>query len=118
MAFKNPTFQERAALSAEAKKKALEKLRAKPAVDPETLAAQKAARLEREAAEAEERAAKKAAIEQAKRDAEEARLAKIAEEKAAADAAKARMAASLHVPTEAERKAARDAKYAARKARK
>jgi hypothetical protein len=117
-AYKNPSFQERAALSAEAKKKALDKLRAKPPVDPQVAAELKAARLAREAAEAEARAAKKAAIEQARIDAEEAKAAKVAEAAAAAEAAKAKLAASLRVPNEAERKAARDARYAARKNRK
>jgi hypothetical protein len=116
--YKNPSFQERAALSAESKKKALEKLRAKPPVDPQVAAELKAARLAREAAEDEARAAKKAAIEQARIDAEEAKAAKIAEAAAAAEAAKAKLAASLRVPNEAERKAARDARYAARKSRK
>ncbi len=67
-AYKNPTFQERAALAAEAKQKALEKLKARPPIDPAVLAERQAARLAREAKEAEARAAKKAAIEQAKAD--------------------------------------------------
>ena len=97
------TFQERLARAAEAKQKALDKLRAKPPVDPAVLAERQAARLKREAAEAEKRAAKAAAIIAEK------------EAKAAAAAAAAAVAAP---PTEAELKAARDARYAARKKRK
>jgi hypothetical protein len=97
------TFQERIARAAEAKQKALDKLRAKPAVDPAVLAERQAARLKKDAAEAEKRAAKAAAVEEAK------------EAKAAKAAAAAAVAAP---PTEAELKAARDARYAARKMRK
>lgn len=97
------TFQERIARAAEAKQKALDKLRAKPAVDPSVLAERQVARLKKEAAEAEKRAAKAAAMLEAK------------EAKAAKAAAAATAAAP---PTEAELKAARDARYAARKKRK
>lgn len=97
------TFQDRLDRAAEAKKKALDKLRAKPPVDEAILAERQAARLKREAADAEKRAAKKAA-EQLVREA-----------KAAAAAEAAAVAAP---PTEAELKAARDARYAARKKRK
>ena len=107
--YKDPAFHERAGRSAAAKQKALDILRAKPAVDPAVLAERNAARLAREAEQAEARAAAKAAVEAAK--AEAAALA--AEERARIEAAKARP-----VPTEAERKAARDARYAARKNRK
>ncbi len=111
-AYKNPTFQERAALSAEAKKKALEKLKSKPPVDPAVLAERAAARLAREAAEVEARAAKKAAAEREKAE-------KAAEaERLRAEAEAAKLAKQIRLPTEAERKAARDARYAARKARK
>ena len=97
------TFQERLARAAEAKQKALDKLRAKPPIDPAVLAERQAARLKREAAEAEKRAAKVAAAKQA----DEAKAAKAAAS-AAADAP----------PTEAEQKALRDLRYAARKKRK
>ncbi len=46
----NSTFQDRLKSSAEAKKKALEKLKAKAPIDPEVLAAAKARAAEKEAA--------------------------------------------------------------------
>jgi len=98
------SFQDRGRRAAEAKQKALENLRAKPPVDPEIVAQRQAARLRREAAEAEKRAARKAA-----QDA--AREAKAAE-------ALAKAASIPPPPTEAEKKLARDARYAARKNRK
>lgn len=104
MSFKNPSFQDRNEAAAQAKQKALDRLRAKPPVDPQVLADRLAAREKREAAEAEKRAAKKAAAEAAK-------AAKAAE-------AAAREAAAPKPLTEAEKKAARDARYAARKNRK
>ena len=105
--FKDP-FQERVARAAEAKQKALDKLRAKPAVDPAVAAERREARLAKEARQAEQRAAKEAAKRQAAADKEAAALAAAAE---AAEAAPRR-------PSEAELKAARDARYAARKNRK
>ena len=107
--YKDPSFQERAGRAADAKQKALDKLRAKPPVDEKVVAERQAARLKREEAQAEKRAAKKAA-EQAAKDAKAAAAAAKAEE-----AAKA--AAVAAPPTEAERKLARDARYAARKSR-
>jgi hypothetical protein len=100
--FKNPGFQERTALARQARQKALDQLRAKPPVDEAVLAKRNAARLIREQAEAEARAAKQAAREQAK----------------ANKAARAAEAADKVVATEAEQRAARDARYAARKSRK
>jgi hypothetical protein len=107
--YKDPSFQERAGRAADAKQKALDTLRAKPPVDEKVAAERQAARLKREEAQAEKRAAKKAA-EQAAKDAKAAAAAAKAEE-----AAKA--AAIAAPPTEAERKLARDARYAARKSR-
>jgi membrane protein involved in colicin uptake len=101
--FKNPSFQDRIDSAAEAKKKALEQLRSRPAPDEKVAAERQAKRLERQTRDAEKAAAKKTA-QQALKDAK------------AAEAA-ARAAAAVP-PTEAERKAARDARYAARKARK
>jgi len=105
MAFKNPTFQDRASQAADARAKALEQLRAKPPVDDATLAARKEAADKRAAALAEKSAAKKAAL---------------AAKAEAAAQAKAEAAAKANKPvlTEAEKKAARDARYAARKARR
>lgn len=102
--FKDPSFQDRIGSAAEAKKKALDNLRSKPPLDEKLVAERQAARLKREAAAAEKRSAKKAA-DQAARDSKAAELA-------------AQAAAASAVPTEAERKAARDARYAARKNRK
>ena len=99
--FKEPTFQDRAAAGQKAREAALKRLAKQPPVDEAVLAERQAARLAKEAADAEASAARKAAIEQAKAD----KLAK-------AEAKK------VPVPTEAELKAARDAKYAARKNRK
>ena len=106
--YNDPSFQERTAMARQAREKALKQLAARPAVDEAVLAERTAARLAREAAQAEKSAARKAAIQQAKAD-----------KQAAAAAAAA--AAEIPVPagpTEAERKAARDARYAARKQRK
>ena len=105
--FKDPSFQDRVGRAAAAKQKALEQFRSKPPLDEKVLAERKAASMKREAAKAEKAAAKKAA--------EEAAAQAAAEAKAAEAAAKA---AVPPPPTEAERKAARDARYAARKNRR
>jgi hypothetical protein len=102
--YKDPSFQDRIGSAAEAKKKALDNLRSKPPLDEKLVAERQAARLKRDAAAAEKREARKAA-DQAARD-----------EKAAGR--KAEAGAAVPAPTEAERKAARDARYAARKSRK
>ena len=108
--YKDPSYQDRVDRAAAAKQKALDALRAKPPIDENVAAERQAARLKREAAEAEKRAAKKAA-EQAAREA-----------KAAEKAAKTKpVPEPKAVPaplTEAEKKLARDARYAARKGRK
>lgn len=106
-AYKTPDFNERAALARDARQRALEQLKAKPAPDPAVVAARLEALAAKEQAAAEARAAKLAAK-------EEARAAKIA----AAEAAEASRKAEVAPPTEAELKAARDARYAARKGRK
>jgi hypothetical protein len=103
LSFKDPSFQDRIGSAAKAKKSALEQLKAKPPVDEAVAAERRASSLERQRKEAEKAAVKKAA-QQAAKDA-----------KLAEAAAKAAVPAP---PTEAERKAARDARYAARKARK
>lgn len=109
--FKEQTFQERAALAAKAKQAALDKLRAKPPVDEAVVAERLAAVEAREAALAKARAEKRAAREQA------AAEKKARAEEAAAAAAEAAKVYVPKMPTEAEMKAARDARYAARKAR-
>jgi hypothetical protein len=99
MSFKKPTYQERVGQAADAKQKALEQLRQRPPVDEKVVAERIAAAQKRDEAKAEKAAAKKAAD-------------------AAAAIAKAAEAAANAPPTEAERKAARDARYAARKKRR
>ena len=95
----NSTFQDRAGQAAQAKQKALEQYQERPPVDEKRPRRTQAAAERREQAKAEKAAAKKAE----------------AEAKAAAAAEKA---ARLAPPTAAEMKAARDARYAARKNRK
>ena len=108
--YKDPSFQDRAGRAAEAKQRALDNLRSKTPVDEKIVAERRAARLKREAAEAEKRAARKSAEAAAK-------AAKAAAAEAARDAAPE--AAAAPAPrTEAEMKLARDARYAARKNRK
>jgi len=97
----NSTFKDRAGQAAEAKQKLLDQYKSRPPVD-EKVAAERAAAAERkEAMKAEKAAAKKA------------------EREAAVAAAEAEAAKSVVVPkTEAELKAARDARYAKRKAKR
>jgi hypothetical protein len=114
--FKNPSFSDRANASAAAKSALLERFKAAPKTpDPAQVAAAKERRLAREAAREQAAAAKQAAA----RAAEEVAA---AETQAADDAAKATAeaarAAQPRMPTQAELKAARDERYAARKARK
>lgn len=99
--YKDPSFQDRVARATEAKKKALAALKSKPPVDPQIVAERQAARLRRETAAAEKRDARKAAEQSAKA--------------VKAEALAADTPASLGA---AELKAARDARYAARKNRK
>ncbi len=101
--YKEPSFQQRVADAAEAKGKALNRLRSRPPLDESMIAERKAKSLKRVQTKAYKTATKKA----------------IAHAAAQADAAEAlAMAAAPAPPTEAERKAARDARYAARKDRK
>jgi len=99
--FKDPSFQDRAGQAADAKKKALEQLRLRPLPDEKLVAERKAAEVRRQTAKAHKADAKRAAAQ------------------AALDS-KAEIAAQAAAPvtTEAERKAARDARYAARKNRR
>ena len=109
----NSSFQDRAAQAAQAKQKALEQLRARPPVDEKVAAERMAAGQKRDAAKADKAAGKKAA----KKAAGEAAV-KDAARAANADAAAARAVAAAVPKTEAELKAARDARYAKRKSRK
>jgi uncharacterized protein DUF6481 len=106
-------FDDRLSAAAAAKQALLERFRARPAADDPAVIAHQAAL--KEIADARD---VRAAERKAAKDAEAARVAaeqaaRRAQEQAAAVEAKARAAA-----LEVERKAARDAKYAARKARK
>jgi hypothetical protein len=111
--FKEPSFADRQKAAQEARQNILNKFRAKPGLDDpavmkrqaerEALAAERArARLAREAAKAEQKAREAEAAAQAA-----AQLAREKEE-----------AAARELALELERKAARDARYAARKKRK
>lgn len=108
VAYREPGFQERVALAARAKSAALARLRAKPPIDQAERAARADRALARETAAAEKRAAKRIAS-------EEEAAARYAE---AVEASAVEAKADEAVPTDAERKAARDARYAARKGRK
>ncbi|MFD2134813.1 DUF6481 family protein [Novosphingobium resinovorum] len=107
--YKAPSFQDRIAAAGSARQKALDALRAKPPVDAALIAERRRAQEVRDEADAKKRAAKAEALALAK--------AEKAERKAAEEAAAALKAARL-TPAAAEMKAARDARYAARKARK
>ncbi|MBA3667155.1 MAG: hypothetical protein H0W65_05485 [Sphingomonas sp.] len=99
----NPSLEDRLAGAAKSRQKALDALRSKPPVDEKVVAARHEARLKRDAAHAEKRNAKST----------EAAAAKQAKAHVAAEAA------TVPAPsTGAELKAARDARYAARKTRK
>ena len=101
--YKSPDLNERMAAARAAKERALDKLRNKPLPDPGVIAERQAARAARDSAAAERRAERKRAAEDAK---------------AAKRAAQPENAPGSPGPSEAELKAARDARYAARKARK
>lgn len=117
--YKDPSFQDRVGSAAEAKQRALDKLKARPPIDEAVIAERRAKAEARDAAEAAKRAAKieaKRLAEEAKAAAEAERIAREAAEAEAAAAAAA--AAAPKKLTDAEKKAARDARYAARKQRK
>lgn len=105
--YKAPDFNERTAAARAAKQRALDALRNKPALDPAVVAERQAARAARDAAAAERRADRQRAASEAKAD-------KVASRESGPQA-------ELPEParrSEVELKAARDARYAARKARK
>lgn len=113
-AFKSPSFQDRVAAAAKARQTALDQLKARPPVDEALLAEQRRAREAQEQALAEKRSAKALAIAEAKKQKAEAKAAELA----AIEAAAALKLARPKPATPAEMKAARDARFAARKARK
>lgn len=104
MSYKEPGLEERAAASARARTRALERLKAMPKPDEAELAAGAARQAERDAKAAEKRAAKA----QGEREDRAKRL----------EARAAQAGTQKPLRTEAEKKEARDARYAARKSRK
>ncbi|MCH4152049.1 MAG: DUF6481 family protein [Sphingobium sp.] len=104
--YREPGFQERTAAAARARNSALEKLRARPALSPEEIERRVATQAAKDAAAQEKRAATLLARQAA------------AETKAVREREAANAAATEKVLTESELKAARDARYAARKRRK
>ena len=115
--FKEKTFSDRLSTANAAKRAMLEKFRAQPKLnDPavqERLAAQLALAQAREARVAERKAQK-----EAERVAREAELKRLEEERIAAEKEARRIEGEKALAMLAEQKAARDARYAARKARK
>lgn len=112
--FTDPSFQNRRASAEKAKQKALNQLKAKPEVDPVEMAERRRIWSEKEQALSEERAAKARAKAAAKAE----KAAMEATELADAEAAAALKAERLKPASAADMKAARDARYAARRARK
>jgi hypothetical protein len=110
-------FNERLSAAAKAKQALLEKFRARPKPDDPAVIEREAARLATSQAREQRAAERKAA-----RDAETRRLEEEAARKAAEEAARKAAEEAERVAQEraleVERKAARDARYAARKARK
>lgn len=112
--FKSPSFQARVAAAATARQKALDKLKAKPPIDEAVAAEQRRLREIREHALADERSARQQALAIEKAEKAAAAAAALAE----AEAAAALKAARLKPASAADMKAARDARYASRQARK
>lgn len=111
--FKDPSFQDRVASARKAKQKALDQLKAKPPADEALMTTRRQEREAQERALQEERAAKA----QRRAAAKAEKASNKAAELAAAEAAAALKAARLKPSSPEEMKAARDARYAARKAR-
>jgi hypothetical protein len=113
--YKEPSFQDRMTIAQTAKSKALAQLHNRAPVDP----AECARRIANQAAKDEAQRIKRVAAQEAKRVAqtakEDGQRAKREEDRLAAERA---LAARPRALDEAELKSARDARYAARKARK
>lgn len=113
--YKEPSFQDRMAVAQSAKNKALKQMNSRAPVDP----AERDRRIADRAAKDEAQRIKRAATQEAKKAAqatkESEQRAKREEARLAAEMA---LAAPPRVLDEAELKSARDARYAARKARK
>jgi hypothetical protein len=118
--FKGGTFNDRRDAAAKARQEMLEKFRAQPAPDDPAMLAKAAERLAiaeaREVRAAERRVAKEAEL--AEKALQEAARKAEAEALKAEEAAAAERAVADAARLEVERKAARDARYAARKARR
>ena len=112
--FKDPSFHDRLASAGKAKQKALEQLKARPAIDESRMAERRQAWEVREQTLSDQRSAKSEATAAAKAEKASAKAAALAEEEAAAALKETR----LKPASAADMKAARDARYAARKARK
>jgi hypothetical protein len=112
--YKNPSFQDRVAAARNAKQKAIDQLKAKPPMDEAIMKQRREAWESRESALLRDRTAKADAAQAAKREKALAKRTQIAE----AEAAAALKAERLKPASEAEMKAARDARYAARQARR
>ena len=112
-AFKEKGFADRLSASARAKAARVEHFKAQPAPDHPTVLDRQARN--RALAEAREQ---RAAAKRAAREADLARLAEDESRRAAEELARETEAAQRENELEAERKAARDARYAARKKRK
>ena len=112
--FKHPSFQDRVASAGKAKQKALDKLKAKLPVDEAVMAERSRARELKEQTLSDERAAMAKADAAAKAEKAAIKAARLAEAKAAEEL----KAARLKPASAADMKAARDARYTARKTRK
>ena len=112
-AFNEKGFADRLGASARAKARMVERFKAQPAPDhPDVLERQARQRAVAEARE------ERAAARRAAREAEATRMAEDEARRAAENLAREAEAAQRGAELEAERKLARDARYAARKARK
>ena len=112
--FKDPSFQDRAAAAAKSKQAALDQLKNKARPDEERMAELRGAWDTQQQVLANERKVKS----EAKTSAKATKAADKAADVARTEAAAELKAARLKPPTSEEMKAARDARYAARKARK
>lgn len=113
--YKEPSLQDRMAIAQSAKKKALKQMNSRAPVDP----AERARRVANQAAKDEAQQIKRAATQLAKKAAQATKEAEqLAKREEARLAAEKTLAAPPRVLDEAELKSARDARYAARKARK
>jgi hypothetical protein len=112
--FKDPSFQDRVGAARNAKQKAIDQLKAKAPVDEAVMAQRREAWDAHQKALSEERASKAEAAAAAKAEKAAAKAAQLAE----AEAAAALKADRLKPASAEEMKAARDARYAARQARR